>query len=121
MSTIPINIIEKAFNTYIYPHLRVAQRGYEIKISLYKIFHYVPHRLLWGSAGRHQRNASGLSIAISGHWPPGRNTSRDRSLGSCQLAQEQAGSCPQPTGQAAGGCSPHRLVAAQEKPLAQSH
>lgn len=48
MSTIPTSISEKAFNTYIYPHVQVAQRGYESKIPLYKIFNYIVYRLYTG-------------------------------------------------------------------------
>lgn len=48
MSTIPTSVTEDQFETYIYPHLSKAKRGYESKIPLYKIFNYILYRLHTG-------------------------------------------------------------------------
>lgn len=42
MNTIPAHIMEKVFNTHIYPHLRVAQCGYVSKIPLFKVDEMYP-------------------------------------------------------------------------------
>lgn len=48
MSTIPTSVTEEQFEMYIRPHLKVAQRGYECKIALYKVFNYILKRLHTG-------------------------------------------------------------------------
>ena len=48
MSTIPTSVTEEQFETYIRPHLTTAQRGYECKIALYKVFNYILYRLHTG-------------------------------------------------------------------------
>jgi transposase len=48
MSTIPTSVTEEQFETYIYPCLRTAQRGYKCKIPLYKVFNYMLKRLYTG-------------------------------------------------------------------------
>ena len=48
MSTIPTNITQEQFEEYIRPCLKVAQRGYECKIPLYKVFNYILYRLHTG-------------------------------------------------------------------------
>ena len=48
MSTIPTSVTEKQFDAYIRPYLSTAQRGYESKIPLYKIFNYILYRLHTG-------------------------------------------------------------------------
>ena len=45
MSTIPISVTEIQFDAYVRPYLSTAQRGYESKIALYKIFNYILYRL----------------------------------------------------------------------------
>ena len=48
MSTIPTSVTQEQFETYVYPHLSKAKRGYESKIPLYKIFNYILYRLHTG-------------------------------------------------------------------------
>jgi transposase len=48
MSTIPTSLTEKQFDAYVRPYLSTAQRGYESKIALYKIFNYMLYRLHTG-------------------------------------------------------------------------
>ncbi len=48
MSTIPTNITQEQFDEYIRPYLKVAQRGYECKILLHKVFNYILYRLHTG-------------------------------------------------------------------------
>lgn len=48
MSTIPTSVTEAQFEQYIRPYLKTAQRGYECKIALYKIFNYILKRLHTG-------------------------------------------------------------------------
>ncbi len=48
MSTIPISVTQEQFEQDIRPSLSVAQRGYECKIALYKIFNYMLYRLHTG-------------------------------------------------------------------------
>ena len=48
MSTIPTSVTEEQFEQYIRPYLKTAQRGYECKIALYKIFNYILKRLHTG-------------------------------------------------------------------------
>jgi hypothetical protein len=49
MSTIPVELTEEQFNTYIKPHLSVAKRGYVSKQPLVQIFNLVLHVLHTGS------------------------------------------------------------------------
>ena len=49
MSTIPTSVTEEQFEKYIRPYLKTAQRGYESKIELYKIFNYILKHLHTGS------------------------------------------------------------------------
>lgn len=44
MSTIPTNVTEKQFENHIRPHLTTAQRGFECKIPLYKVFNYILYK-----------------------------------------------------------------------------
>jgi len=55
MSTIPISLTEKQFDEHIRPYITVAIRGYECKISLYKIFNYILYQLHTGTV-RHARD-----------------------------------------------------------------
>jgi len=48
MSTIPISITEKQFESHISPYLSKAKRGYVSKIPLYKVFNYI---LYWLHTG----------------------------------------------------------------------
>ena len=48
MSTIPARVTEEQFEHYIRPYLKTAQRGYECKIALYKVFNYILKRLYRG-------------------------------------------------------------------------
>jgi len=48
MSTIPTSLTEMQFDAYVRPYLSTAQRGYESKIPLYKIFNYILYRLHTG-------------------------------------------------------------------------
>ena len=48
MSTIPVSLTEKQFDEYIRPYISTAKRGFESKISLYKIFNYILYRLHTG-------------------------------------------------------------------------
>ena len=48
MSTIPISLTEKQFDEHIRPYVTVAKRGYECKISLYKVFNYILYQLHTG-------------------------------------------------------------------------
>lgn len=48
MSTIPTSVTEEQFEQHIRPSLKTAQRGYECKISLYKVFNYILKRLHTG-------------------------------------------------------------------------
>ena len=48
MSTIPTSVTEEQFEHYIRPYLKTAQRGYECKIALYKVFNYILKRLYTG-------------------------------------------------------------------------
>lgn len=48
MSTIPTSVTEEQFDEYIRPYLKVAQRGYECSIPLYKVFNYILYRLHTG-------------------------------------------------------------------------
>jgi len=48
MSTIPTSVTEEQFEQYIRPYLRTAQRGYECKIALYKVFNYILRHLPTG-------------------------------------------------------------------------
>jgi len=48
MSTIPISLTEKQFEEHIRPHITVAKRGYECKISLHKVFNYILYQLHTG-------------------------------------------------------------------------
>jgi hypothetical protein len=48
MTTIPTSVTEEQFETYIRPSLSTAQRGYECKIALYKIFNYILDHLHTG-------------------------------------------------------------------------
>lgn len=45
MSQIPTSVTEEQFENHIRPYLTVAQRGYECKIALYKVFNYILYRL----------------------------------------------------------------------------
>lgn len=45
MSPIPTSVTEAQFEQYIRPYLQTAQRGYECKIALYKVFNYILKRL----------------------------------------------------------------------------
>ncbi len=45
MSTIPTSVTEDQFEQHIYPCLNTAERGYECKIPLYKVFNYILYRL----------------------------------------------------------------------------
>ncbi|MCB0109499.1 MAG: IS5 family transposase [Caldilineaceae bacterium] len=44
MSTIPTSITEKQFEEHVRPYISTAQRGYECKIPLYKVFNYILYR-----------------------------------------------------------------------------
>lgn len=48
MSTIPTRVTEKQFDEHIRPHVSTAQRGYECRIPLYKVFNYILYRLHTG-------------------------------------------------------------------------
>ena len=48
MSTIPVSLTEKQFDEHIGPYISTAKRGFESKISLYKIFNYILYRLHTG-------------------------------------------------------------------------
>lgn len=48
MSTIPTSVTERQFEDHIRPYLSTAQRGYECKIALYKVFNYILYRLHTG-------------------------------------------------------------------------
>jgi len=48
MSTIPISLTENQFDEHIRPYIRVAKRGYECKIPLYKVFNYILYQLHTG-------------------------------------------------------------------------
>lgn len=48
MARIPIEVTEPQFEKWIRPQLSTAQRGYESKIPLYKIFNYILHKLRTG-------------------------------------------------------------------------
>ncbi|MGB7341158.1 MAG: hypothetical protein WBC91_19835 [Phototrophicaceae bacterium] len=48
MSTIPTSVTEEQFEQHIRPYLLTAQRGYECKIALYKVFNYILKRLHTG-------------------------------------------------------------------------
>lgn len=48
MSTIPTSVTEEQFEQHIRVYLKTAQRGYECKIALYKVFNYILKRLHTG-------------------------------------------------------------------------
>ena len=48
MSTIPTSLTEKQFDEHVRPYIRVAKRGYECQIPLYKVFNYILYRLHTG-------------------------------------------------------------------------
>jgi hypothetical protein len=48
MSTIPTRVTQEQFETYILPYLSTAQRGFESKTPLYKIFNLMLYRLHTG-------------------------------------------------------------------------
>jgi hypothetical protein len=48
MSTILTSLTEIQFDVHVRPYLSTAQRGYESKIPLYKIFNYILYRLHTG-------------------------------------------------------------------------
>jgi len=48
MSTIPVGIIEAAFEVHISPYLSKAKRGYVSRIPLYKMFNYILYWLYTG-------------------------------------------------------------------------
>jgi transposase len=48
MSAIPTSVTEEQFEQHIRPYLSTAQRGYECKIALYKVFNYILYRLHTG-------------------------------------------------------------------------
>ena len=48
MSTIPTSVTEDQFDEYIRPYLKVAKRGYECSMPLYKVFNYTLYRLHTG-------------------------------------------------------------------------
>lgn len=48
MSAIPTSVTEEQFEEHIQPFVTTAQRGYESKIPLYKIFNYILYRLHTG-------------------------------------------------------------------------
>ena len=48
MSTIPVSLTEKQFDEHIRPYISTAKRGFESKISLFKIFNYILYRLHTG-------------------------------------------------------------------------
>jgi hypothetical protein len=48
MSTIPISVTKEQFDEHIYPFLSTAQRGYECKIPLVRVFNYLLYRLHTG-------------------------------------------------------------------------
>ena len=48
MSTIPTSLTEEQFEQYIRPYLKTAQRGYESKVPLVKIFNLILYRLYTG-------------------------------------------------------------------------
>lgn len=48
MSTIPTRVTQEQFETHILPYLSTAQRGYESKTPLHKIFNLMLYRLHTG-------------------------------------------------------------------------
>lgn len=48
MSTIPTSVTEEQFEQHIRPYLKIAERGFECKIALYKVFNYILKRLHTG-------------------------------------------------------------------------
>ena len=48
MSTIPVSLTEKQFETHVSPFLSKAKRGFVCKIPLYKVFNYILYRLHTG-------------------------------------------------------------------------
>ncbi len=48
MSTILTSVTQEQVEQYIRPALRVAKRGYECSIPLYKVFNYILYRLHTG-------------------------------------------------------------------------
>ncbi len=48
MSTIPTSLTANQFNQHVRPFISVAKRGFESKISLYKVFNYVLKKLHTG-------------------------------------------------------------------------
>ncbi len=48
MSTIPVSLTEKQFDEHVRPYISTAKRGFESKISLFKIFNYILYRLHTG-------------------------------------------------------------------------
>jgi hypothetical protein len=48
MARIPTEVTKGQFTRYIYPHLSIAQRGYESDMPLYKIFNLVLYKLYTG-------------------------------------------------------------------------
>ena len=45
MAAIPTDVTKSQFDQYIRPHLSTAERGYESKQSLYKIFNLILYKL----------------------------------------------------------------------------
>ena len=45
---VPTSVTEKQFDEHVRPDLNTAQRGYECKIPLYKVFNYILYRLHTG-------------------------------------------------------------------------
>jgi transposase len=48
MARIPINVHQTHFEQHFRPYLSTAQRGYECKIPLYKVFNYILYKLRTG-------------------------------------------------------------------------
>jgi hypothetical protein len=48
MSTIPTSVTQEQCETYIYPYLSKAKRGYESRIGLFKVFNYILKRIYMG-------------------------------------------------------------------------
>ncbi len=48
MSTIPTSVTEEQFERHIRPYLKIAKRGFECKIPLYKVLNYILKRLYTG-------------------------------------------------------------------------
>lgn len=86
MSTIPTSITEEQFDEHVRPYVSTAQRGFESKIPLYKVFNYILDRLYTGcpwSALKIERDPADASRpeishdAVAYHF---RKWSRDGSL-----------------------------------------